>query len=133
MQTLGTLLSGNAIFSGNTATSGEAGATDNTGGQSVIIGDSSASNVTFTNKRGFTEWRRGSLKNNSITVNGNVTLLNNRAMGGNGVAPSMKQQRLDRQRRINRRDHRQHSLSQWRRDLLSKQFDNREQMTVAAE
>ena len=42
-------LSGNATFSGNTATSGSGGAIHNTGGQSVIIGDSSASNVTFTN------------------------------------------------------------------------------------
>ena len=79
-------LSGNAIFSGNTATSGNGGAIDNTGGQFVIIGDSSASNVTFTNNVASQNGGAVFAQNNSITVNGNVTLLNNHAMGGNGGA-----------------------------------------------
>ena len=79
-------LSGNATFSGNTATSGSGGAIHNTGGQSVIIGDSSASNVTFTNNTASQNGGAVFAQNNSIIVNGNVTLLNNHAMGGNGGA-----------------------------------------------
>ncbi len=79
-------LSGNATFSGNRATSGSGGAIHNTGGQSVIIGDSSASNVTFTNNMASQNGGGVFAQNNSITVNGNVTLSNNHAMGGNGGA-----------------------------------------------
>ncbi|HEY1860209.1 MAG TPA: hypothetical protein VGG61_07635, partial [Gemmataceae bacterium] len=79
-------LSGNATFSGNTATSGSGGAIHNTGGQSVIIGDSGASNVTFTNNMASQNGGAVFAQNNSIIVNGNVTLLNNHAMGGNGGA-----------------------------------------------
>ena len=79
-------LSGNATFSGNTATSGSGGAIHNTGGQSVIIGDSSTSNVTFTNNMASQNGGAVFAQNNSIIVNGNVTLVNNHAMGGNGGA-----------------------------------------------
>ena len=79
-------VSGNATFSGNTATSGSGGAIHNTGGQFVLIGDSSASNVIFTNNMAAGDGGAVFAQNNSVTVNGaNITLADNTA-GGNGGA-----------------------------------------------
>ena len=79
-------LSGNATFSGNRATSGSGGAIHNTGGQSVIIGDSGASNVTFTNNMASQNGGAVFAQNNSVTVNGiNVTLAGNMAGGSGGA------------------------------------------------
>jgi predicted outer membrane repeat protein len=79
-------ISGSASFTNNTATSGNGGAINDTGGQSVIIGDSSASTINFTGNTAAQNGGAVFAQNNSVTVNGNVTLMNNTAMGGNGGA-----------------------------------------------